>query len=291
MRKLIYAFFLCGLTLLSFAQEEITNEAEAEKPKKEKDACDYLPGSGDFAIGVDALPYIEFLGNMFSGHDSRNTLNLGATTIYGKYYLSTDAAVRFELHLDKSTDIDKAYVQDDANFNTNPNAQVEDLRNIKNNNVGIGVGYQMYRGYGKLRGTYGVVASYYYGKEKTEYNWGNQMTASNVTPTSTNWLGTGSNPSERNLNSKSTGIQSIGIGAIAGVEYFFAPKICVGGELGLYLTHNWTGQSSYTYEVVEAGTKNVYDVALAPGSSYTSIATSVYNVSNVAGRLYVLFHF
>lgn len=291
MKKLIYMFFLCGITMLSYAQEEVTSEAEAEKPKKEKDVNDYLPGSGDIAIGVDALPYLEFLGNMFSGHDDRNTLNLNATTIYGKYYLNTDAAIRFELFLDKSTDIDKDYVQDDANFNTNPNAQVEDLRNVKENNVGIGVGYQMYRGYGKLRGTYGVVASYFYGKDKTEYQWGNQMTASNSAPTSSNWYGAGSNPTQRTLNSKTQGTQSVGLGAIAGVEYFFAPKICIGGELGLYLTHNWYGQSNMTYQVVETGVVNEYDRAQSPGDSYTSIRTSVYNGTNVAGRLYVLFHF
>jgi hypothetical protein len=148
----------------------------------------------------------------------------------------------------------------------------------------------MYRGYGKLRGTYGVVASYFYGKTKTEYQWGNQMTASNTTPTSTNWNGIIS-PAERILKSQEIGIQSIGLGAIAGVEYFFVPKICIGGELGLYLTHNWYGQSNDTYQRVESGAVNEYDQAVSPADSYTSISTNVYNGSNVAGRLYLLFHF
>jgi hypothetical protein len=286
MKKLFYTFFLCGVTLVTFAQEEVTTETKAEKPKK--DVNEYLPAAGDIAIGVDAVPYLEFLGNMFSGHDQRNTLNVGATTIYGKYYLNTDAAVRVELSVNKTTDIDKAYVQDDANINTNPNAQVEDLRNIKNNNIGIGVGYQMYRGYGKLRGTYGVVASYYYSKVKTEYQWGNKMTASNVSPTSTGWSGT--YPKGRTLDSK-VGSQGIGLGIIGGVEYFFAPKICIGGELGLYVSQTWYAQQSYSYEIVENGAVNEYDQAVSPNSSYTSVTTNVYNGNNVSGRLYVLFHF
>jgi hypothetical protein len=271
---------------MAFSQEESTTD---EKPVLSDD--DYLPASGDIAIGVDALPYIEFLGNMFSGHDARNMLFLGSSTIYGKYFLSSDAAIRGELYINQRVNTDVAYVQDDANFNTNPRAEVEDMRTIRNNGVGVGLGYQQYRGYNKLRGTYGVVASYFLNKPMIEYQWGNEMSPSNTNPSSTNWYGAGSNPSDRNLEVKDGGSQTIGAGVFAGVEYFFLPKICIGGELGLYYSYTIYDQEYYKYQTVEEGAYQEYDQADEPEESLSNLSTRVYDQDNVAGRLYLLFHF
>lgn len=284
MKKISYILLLLGLSLGAYSQEEVT--AETQQPKK--DVSSFLPAAGDFAIGVDALPYIEFLGSMF-GHD--NNLYLGQSTIYGKYFLSPDAAVRAELYLDYTTDVSKAYVRDDANVLTNPNAQIEDQRVTKNNNVGFGLGFQKYRGYGKLRGTYGVLASYYMGKSTTEYSWGNEMTTANTNPSSTNWYGAGTNPGSRNLVVKNWGDNAVGIGVITGVEYFILPKICLGGELGLYYTYYWYNQESYTYQTVDQGVVVEYEQATDPADSYSSLTTRVYDDSNVGGRIYLLFHF
>ncbi len=287
MKKISSIFFLLGISLFVLAQEE----TPAETPKPKKEASSFLPAAGDFAIGVDAMPYIEFIGNMFSGHDERNSLYVGQSTIYGKYYLSPDAAVRAELYLNNYTASDLNYVQDDALFNADPTAQVEDLRQIKNNSIGFGAGYQKYRGYGKLRGTYGVLASYYLERYTTEYTWGNQMTPSNTNPTSTNWYGAGSNPGERNLTESFYGNTTVGLGLIGGVEYFILPKICLGGEFGLYYNYTWYGQQSYTYEVVQQGVVQEYDQAVDPKESYSSLNTRVYDAANTGGRIYLLFHF
>lgn len=288
MKKISSIFFLLGISLFVLAQEETPAE-EAPQPKKE--ASSFLPAEGDFAIGVDAMPYLEFLGNMFSGHDQRNTLNVGQSTIYGKYYLNPDAALRAELFINKNTYNDVNYVQNDALFNSDPTAQVEDLRLTKYNSIGFGAGYQKYRGYGKLRGTYGVLASYYLNKYTTEYTWGNQMSASNTNPTSTNWYGAGSNPAERNLTEATYGNTTLGLGLISGIEYFILPKICLGGEFGIYYNYTWNGQESYTYEVVQQGVVQEYDQAVDPKESSSSLNTRVYNAANTGGRIYLLFHF
>lgn len=288
MKKISSIFLLLGISLFVLAQEETPVE-EAPKPKKE--ASSFLPAEGDFAIGVDAMPYLEFLGNMFSGHDARNSLYVGQSTIYGKYYLNPDAAIRAELYLNNYTATDLNYVQDDALVSTDPTAQVEDMRVTKNNSIGFGAGYQKYRGYGKLRGTYGVLASYYLERYTTEYTWGNEMTPSNTNPTSYNWYGAGSNPGERNLTEAFYGNNTLGLGIIGGVEYFILPKICLGGEFGIYYNYTWYGQQSYTYQVVQQGVVREYDQAVDPQESYSGLNTRVYDAANTGGRIYLLFHF
>ncbi len=289
MKKILYIAFLSGLSLFSFAQEEVASVNEQKAPAKESSA--FLPSAGTIAIGVDAIPYLEFVGNMFSGYTGKNTLSPSSTTIYGKYYLSKDAAVRADLYINNITNIDLGYVRDDANYLTNPNAQVEDKRKVKTSAYGIGLGYQMYKGSGKLRGTYGAVASYYRSNSTTDYEWGNQMTDMNITPTSTNWYGAGTAPSERNLSIQNQSTQSVGLGIIAGVEYFFVPRVCIGGELGLYYNYYWYSQESRKYETIQQGNLVEYELATDPKENYGSLSTRVYDTDNVAGRLYVLFHF
>lgn len=299
MKKLLYALILSGIVIYSNAQEEQPAQPEQPKPVKEKKEKvkvnnDLLPSTGDIAIGVDALPYLEFLGNMFSGHDQRNTLNLNnRNTIYGKYYLAPDAAVRAELFLNNSTDIDLFYLQDDANVATNPNAQVEDQRITRSKGVGVGVGYQMYRGYGALRGTYGAALSYYTFREKTEYLYGNKMNTSNTTPTTiSNWnTGATTTSGSRNISEIDNGNQTLSVGLIGGVEYFFSPKICIGGEFGIYYALNWTKQSSFKYETIQQGSYVELEQAVQPGEVTSRLTTQVYNSNLIAGRLYVLFHF
>ena len=66
---------LLSIAALSNAQDEQVASSDADvkaKQKKETVINNVLPSTGDFAIGVDAIPYINFLGNMFSGATSFN---------------------------------------------------------------------------------------------------------------------------------------------------------------------------------------------------------------------------
>jgi len=284
MKKIKYLLLLLSLSLYSIAQDNTATEEV--KPKK--DISEYVPQAGDIAIGVDLMPYLNFMGNMFNG-TSNNTLNVGSNTIYGKYFLDSESAIRCELHITNNTTINKEYVRDDANFVTNPNAQVEDQRKTVNNYYGFGLGYQRYRGR-RLRGTYGVVSSVYFGKSTIDYDWGNQMTASNIAPTSTNWNGT-INPAERDIEVKSYGSFTFNVGIIGGVEYFVAKKICIGGEFGLYYSFSSFKQTYHKYQTIEQDALVEYEIADRPKNATHRITTAMYDRNNVAGRIYVLFHF
>ena len=284
MKRIIYVIFLCVLTLGVGAQ---TSDSALQNKK----GYAILPQAGDFAVGVDAMPYLQYLGNAFNGN-TYNTLNLGESTIYGKYYLSADEAIRAELYINKNKDQNTQYVRDGSQQATDPRAQVEDLQIINRNSYGIGVGYQRYRGYNRLRGTYGAAGYYYLNRETTNYSWGNEMTSDNNRPTSYNWYGAGTTPTSRYIDIDNDLSQTVSLGVLAGVEYFFLPKICIGGEFGLYMSYNWNSQANYSYEMInEQGQYQVMEEPTSPSDNYFSLTTQVYSTSRVAGRLYLLFHF
>jgi hypothetical protein len=284
MKKSTMVLLLAAFCMVTYAQEETFNDGISVGNSD-------MPVAGDFAIGVDAVPYIEFLGNVFSGHNSRNTLNLGAPVLYGKYFLTDLSAIRAELYINRSTFNSKRYLQDDANVILNPFAQVQDLRILVNRGIGIGTGYQKYKDMNKVRGTVGVIASYYFNKTITEYNWGNQMTVANPNPTSTNWYGAGGNPVSRQLKSVNSGSHMVSAGIFAGFEYFFLPKISIGGELGFYISYNYDSQEYYTYESVQQGNLVFNEQAVNPAESSIFYSTRMYDTNFNAGRLFLLFHF
>jgi hypothetical protein len=95
---------------------------------------DYLPKAGNFAIGVDATPIFDYLGNIFN-NTVGNTLNLSRPAIYGKYYLDDKTAIRGVLALASTNTKNEFYVRDDAAFYTDPlsKAEVVDTKSVINN--------------------------------------------------------------------------------------------------------------------------------------------------------------
>ena len=84
MKKTRIAFTLLMLSMLSTQAQTASEE--------------YLPTAGNFALGVDATPIFNYIGNLFNGTNTApgnsNTLDLSSSAIYGKYYLSDRLAVR-----------------------------------------------------------------------------------------------------------------------------------------------------------------------------------------------------
>lgn len=284
MKHIIYITIFLVFTNVVLAQEET-------KTKKDPNCCkNYLPAAGEIAFGIDALPYITFVGRMFTND---NNLNIQQTTLFGKYYLSTNTAIRFELFVNNTKDQNTRYVLDDSQILTDPNAQVEDLQILKINDYGLGVGYQKYKGEQRLRGFYGGMLSYYRSRIVEEYAWGNEMTTDNASPTSSDWSTAAitARLPNRNLYIDNNIEQSINLGAIAGFEWFVYPKVCVGGEAGLYCQYTWFSQADRKFEVVEQGVYKEKEEAMNPTANEFSLKTQVYNIGRVAGRIYFLFHF
>ncbi len=290
MKFKILAIILLGFTLGVNAQTDTLLS---------KKGTPILPQEGDIAVGFNAMPYLEFLGNMFNGTED-NTLNLTDQDIYMRYYLTANTAIRFNLGLYNNTSSTRKYVQDDAAVASNPldpYAVVEDERTLSIQSYSFMAGYQWFRGYGRLRGFYGAQLGYAYTSVKAEYTYGNQMTSLNPEPSTYYW----DTPERgyRLLESNYGNTHTLLGGGFVGVEYYFAPKMCIGGECRLTYACNFNGQAYEKSEEWSGDAAEVIDTEVEPATVDTAFETSGFGASGnmlsnglaAAGQIYLVFHF
>ena len=272
---------LLMLVVSARAQETATTTSNPVSKSGES----ILPAAGDFAIGIDALPYINFLGNSFN-NTVGNTLAPKSTNLYLRYHLSESSAIRVIVSILSDKNINRVYVADDAARFADPlsQAQVEDKTTTNTNGVLLNLAYQQSRGYGKLRGIYGLQVNYGYTSTSSNFQYGNNITVANPAPT-TSFGKLAAQP----LEIIGLGTHTFGGGLLGGVEYYFLPKICVGLEIGLGYNLSYKTQGNgKSEELVGANVVNS-DVAISPsGLSNTNLSTA--SVTNYSG-LYFMFHF
>ena len=182
-----------------------------------------LPEAGDWSIGVGANSTLEYFGNLMNGSNSAPSFDwANDQVITGKMMKDANTAYRAYVRLgfgsskaaDQSVDVDG----DGA-------ADIDSIE-IKNsgNNIAIGGGIQKYRGKGRLRGIYGAEA---------------MIMLSGAKET---WDGTDEVLGAISIEDKSGSTFGLGIRGFIGAEYFFAPKMSVGGEFGWGLKMTSTGE-------------------------------------------------
>lgn len=268
----IITAFICALNIK--AQEATTASTGSGR----------LPVAGDIAFGIDALPYLNYLGNIFN-NTANNTLALGSANVYIRYFLSDDMAVRAIISVTDNTTKNRTYVRDDAAVFVDPLSQdkVIDVQINHNQNYGLTLGIMKTRGYEKVRGFYGAQLRYAFGRNQIKYEYGNEMTVANPAPTSI-W----GNVTERTLLNDNGINHLIGGGVFLGVEYYFLPKICIGGEASLMLNYSWGTQGNTKTELIQNGARFERDQPVTPGNRSFSITT--FRPATYGG-LYVMFHF
>lgn len=271
------------LLLLCFVSAKAQDAGQTEAPKS-KSAADILPAAGDIAVGIDALPYLNYLGNIFN-NTANNTLALGSNTLHFRYYLTEETAVRVMLSINSTSNIQKFYVQDDAARFADPLSQalVEDKTTTNTNAYALNLGYIMTRGYNRLRGFYGLQIGYGRNRTTQTMQYGNNITVENNSPST--HLG---KLAERTLEGDNGLVQNFGGGLIAGVEYYFLPKICIGGEFCLDYTYTWGSQSNIKTEQLVGNGIVEMDKPAAPGNK-SSVLTTFRPATY--GGLYLMFHF
>ena len=252
-----------------------TAYVDAKKPEK-----DYLPKAGDVTIGVNAVPFLNYLGNFFRFGQGNNTINANeiggvpafnkgvipgldnpTMSIFGKYFLTDQTAVRLNVGIGINSQTQSNYVQDDAAVAENPLSvdQVEDTYKYRNSGMSVAVGYEWRRGGKRLQGFWGGQAILAYSNSKHFFGYGNAITEVNQNPTATAWnvnnnipdlwIDANYNGNFPNLNNNIGGNSRLlmqsdgrswtyGVGGFVGVEYYIAPKISIGCEMSLNLL--WT---------------------------------------------------
>jgi hypothetical protein len=248
-----------------------------------------LPQQGEMALGIDAMPVFGYFGDLFNGTVGNNT-NFGfvnglynANTIYVKYYLEDQVAIRGAVRIGYENWIDQEFVTMDQQI-PDPLVQVTDKYSFNSTNIGVGGDYLMYRGKGRVQGYFGGGAFVNYNTWKDSFTYGNPITTEFSSPTWYDFgLGAQVSGGERTLENFNNNSFGVTLRGVIGVEYFFAPKISLGGEMGLgfnldrdggYTTvERWTGQE------VEVETTKVANDTFVGIDNFTS------------GSLFIMFHF
>lgn len=298
MKKLSILFVMAVLfSFVSQAQDE---------PLKSKKGTPILPQKGDIALGIDASPLIDLAGNLikinsggtFNDPASFNFLN-GNNTLYGKYFASKNTAYRAKVRIGYHSDKFKNYVVDDS-YDGDPadyDPATDDVKDSKKESytmVMLGGGIEKRRGHGRIQGFYGAealitIANGTASSPNEKYNYGNPFTEDTPSPTTTTDFNNGnaSNVSNRMLSLKQGMRFGLGARAFAGVEYFFAPKMAVGGEFGWgfnFMTQGDTKTETERWNSADTQTETIESVN-ANGNEFDV------DTDNFGGQIYLLFHF
>ncbi|HWY98266.1 MAG TPA: hypothetical protein VNY36_04180 [Bacteroidia bacterium] len=260
----------------------------------------YLPESGDWSVSFSAAPFLTYFGHFLS--------NAGATsptvgflntnqTIIGKYYVDNQTAYRGLLRIGiNSMGQDNLVAQDGST--SNPPAMVVDHAAYAQHFVGLGAGYEKRRGKGRLQGYYGADFMFFLSGSSLTYTYGNAFSSTYQTPTSTQWGGAnGITPSGLNVTGVRTLTNTQGstfglsLQGFIGFEYFFMPKISVGGEYTWGIMFSSTGQGSMSSEAGN-GTSSTTTTTNTGGSSMFSLDSGLNTAWGAStGDLYINFHF
>jgi hypothetical protein len=144
----------------------------------------FLPEAGDWAVSIDATPFLNYAGNFF-GKTTANaapTFNFmnGNNMIVGKYFKDATTAYRVGLRLGFGNATEKrnvAALPSSANpYPTGPTT-VENKYSRATTNVGVSVGMEKRKGKSRLQGFYGADAGIFIGSSKDKYSYGNALSA------------------------------------------------------------------------------------------------------------------
>jgi hypothetical protein len=276
-----------------------------------------LPEAGDYAISVDATPFLNYVGNFF-GKTNNNVApswNYFTTnqTIVGKYFKDAKTAYRVGIRLGFGgpTVTNTVGNRMDGTAQTYPDAPrtVENKWSQSNTNVGISVGYEKRKGKTRLQGFYGADLGLNFTSTKNSFTYGNALLANststatpdvnvsgadafagaNNTSNTTGITGINASGARATVIKSGVGVQ-LGIRAFIGAEYFILPKISLGGEFGWGLGLNIGGRTSTTWESVgtasAAGSNPSVATTKIDGGKTTSFMIDTDKNTNVGGSIF-----
>jgi len=269
MKKTTLLFTLAFGVTSVFAQDLTSKKGET-----------MLPESGDWAIGITANPFLNYLGNFIGGNGLNVAPNFNFLstnqTILGKYFVDEKTAYRAGIRLgfgSVSTHTKVPVVPA-----TNPATFVDDVTKVGATNIGLTAGMEWRRGKTRLQGFYGAEAGIALGSGKTTNTYGNAISSTNPVPS-------------RITEIKNGSTFGLGLRGFIGAEYFILPKMALGGEFGWGLTLATTGEGQTTTEGWD-GTGVVTTVAKTGKSSTFGVDTDNMNsVFGPAGTIRLTLHF
>jgi len=234
------------------------------------------PEAGDWAIGADASPILNYIGNIFNGNTANSISNGfagGNAAIFGKMYKDENTAYRGSFRI--SSGSSNVVTLTDTSSTSTP-VYITDEAKTTGFGFYLSAGLEKRRGHGRLQGYYGAEVGLGFGSVPTVSNtWGEALSATNVT--------------DRILKNKTGATFTVGLRGFVGVEYFVLPKLSLGAEFGWGMKLAMTGEGAEDRETWNTTTSAVETYTKTTGkSSEVSLGTD----SGVpAGSLRIMYHF
>ncbi len=267
MKKRILLVAGVFVSTISFAQDLTSKKGE-----------NYLPEAGDWAIGFDAAPFLDYLGNFFndSGNQSPSADFTNSNfSIMGKMFVDANTAYRGHLRIGLGSESTTTLV-DTASNTFNP-SYIENNEKSSYNSIVLGAGLEKRRGNTRIQGIYGGEAMIMLGGGKTTHEYGEALSATN----------TGS----RTTENKSGSTFGLGVRGFIGAELFVLPKTSIAVEYGWGLAFHATGEGEETIEAWGQA-PNETSASLQTYTKKTGKSSDFgIDTDNNGGRLVLTFHF
>jgi len=316
-RAILLALLVSGAAVTTNAQTEaVTNDPEA--------TVTMTPEADDWAISIDAVPFLDYFGNMFnSGGNTAPTIGYANGIpwgVRGKMFVDENTAYRGGLRLGfGSTTLNAEYDDISDNGGTAPvwpaqAATVTETFKSGYNAIVLTGGMEMRKGKTRLQGYYGGEFLFGMAGSSEKYTYGNAMNTLDpfADPTAvqgwdcTDWSGSGGNNQvidptgtyDARVNSAKTSSMTIGLRGFIGAEYFILPKISLGGEFGWglgYVSSKTVTDMSAMGDPVTAGTFIQGDFTTETKTSQFALDTDIMNSATgllgAQGQINLTFHF
>ena len=254
-----------------------------------------LPEENDWAIGFDADPFLNYIGNLLNSNATAPSADWTNTdfAITGKMFKDATTAYRLKLRLGfGGTQLNNMIDTSTALFG-DP-SYMTDSYNYSYMNIQMGAGIEKRRGKGRVQGIYGGEMLIGMTGSGESFSYGDQFDADHTASWTNSFLTgattTSNGPRTSEVNYGNT--FSMQMRGFIGVEYFIFSKVSVAAEYGWGLSISSQGEGSTTTESFGLASASATDASIITNTS-KSAGTSSWGIDtdNNGANLTILFHF
>jgi len=280
--KSVYSALRTAMLSAVFVFFSVSSAKSQNLVNKEGDSI--LPRKGHWGISLDATKLIKQTRFDF----------VSATQAINVRYFKDDktvyrigARLGFNSYVTREKEVDRAAATSTIIAYPAPKALKTNVWQRNAATYGLSFGIEKRRGNGRLQGIYGAEAGIFLSTLSDKFSYGNALNADPSSPITVSAddamssliFGTANNidtvpaiqgvqGAARIIERKQTPSVALGARVFLGAEYFFLPKMSIGGEFGWGLNLNYAGRSETTYESV--GQSNIQG-STAPSVKRTTV--------------------